>query len=218
MFGIICGTVVDTRLLMDSLPSYLLLDKSPPLFDQHLCMGVSLGGHSTWQTMFTEPRVMAGVSIIGCPDFQFMLKDRARLSKRSTAGASFLGSSDFPAALVAQAAQFDPKAIVFGTADVPVPSDDDSTRNILDAHVRGKRFLLCTGGDDKLVPWRCSEPFTRWFMNAAETWYKDSGLRVDNRIYAGKGHECSDEMVLDAVRFLVAEVKGAGTGTVASRM
>lgn len=154
------------------------------------------------------------------------MKDRARLSKlatydKPTAGASFLGSSDFPPALLSQTAQFDPKAILFGTGDVLQPSSEPSQqlRQRLDAHVRGKHFLLCTGGDDKLVPWRCSEPFTNWFVNAAETWYKDGGLRVDNRIYPGRGHEFSDEMVVDAVRFVVGEVKGAdGTGSGASRI
>lgn len=72
MFGIISGAVADTRLLIDALPGYVLLDSCPsqPAFDQHLCLGVSLGGHSTWQTLFADPRVTAGVSIIGCPDFQ----------------------------------------------------------------------------------------------------------------------------------------------------
>lgn len=72
MFGIVSGTVVDTRLLIDALPGYLFLEAKDkrPEFDQHICLGVSLGGHSTWQTLFTDPRVTAGVSIIGCPDFQ----------------------------------------------------------------------------------------------------------------------------------------------------
>jgi hypothetical protein len=37
--------------------------------DQHLALGVSLGGHSVWQLMFADPRVTAGVVIIGCPDY-----------------------------------------------------------------------------------------------------------------------------------------------------
>ncbi|KAK7737875.1 hypothetical protein SLS53_006252 [Cytospora paraplurivora] len=186
MFGIISGAVVDTRLLIDALPGYVLLESCPsqPAFDQHLCLGVSLGGHSTWQTLFADPRVTAGVSIIGCPDFQFLMKDRARLSKLSTyeqdtEGAGFLGSKDFPPALVAQCAQFDPKGIVFGTGEVieaPSETQQVQLRQILDKHVKGKKFLLTTGGDDKLVPWRCSEPFTDFFTNAAEGWYKDSGL------------------------------------------
>lgn len=145
------------------------------------------------------------------------MKDRARLSKLSTyekktSGASFLGSRDFPPALVAQCAQFDPKGIVFGTDDVveaPSKAQQAQLRQILDKHVKGKRLLMTTGGDDKLVPWRCSEPFTKFFTNAAEGWYKDSGLVVDNRVYAGVGHECSPDMLLDAVRFICEVVNGA---------
>lgn len=264
MFGIVSGTVVDTRLLIDALPGYLFLESDArPDFDQHICLGVSLGGHSTWQALFTDPRVTAGVSIIGCPDFQrklafvtlpylkgkirlvhahacsltwqplcsptnlvpsyphlVLMKDRARLSKlstydKSTSGAAFLGSKDFPPALVSQCTQFDPKGIVFGTGDVieapATEAEQAPLRRTLDRHVRGKRFLMCTGGDDKLVPWRCSESFTKFFVYAAETWYKDSGLTVDNRIYKGKGHECSDEMVADAVKFICEVVNDGPT-------
>ncbi|KAJ4422554.1 hypothetical protein N0V82_002782 [Gnomoniopsis sp. IMI 355080] len=233
MFGITIGTVVDTQLLITALPGYLFLDSlargapAPPAFDQHLVLGISLGGHSTWQTLFTNPAVTAGVGIIGCPDFQHLMSDRAIKSKRpsataaTTGGESFVGSADFPPALVAQCAEFDPRAIVFGTGPVvEAPGKDDQARikAVLDKSVKGKRFLLCSGGADKLVPWRCSEAFTRFFVGAADGWYKESGLRVDNRVYDGVGHECSDGMVVDAVRFLVAEVVGAGTGPAGARI
>ncbi|KAI3392668.1 hypothetical protein diail_5308 [Diaporthe ilicicola] len=226
MIGIISGTVVDTSLLIDALPAYLFLEScpSPPAFDQHICLGVSLGGHSTWQALFAEPRITAGVSIIGCPDFQLLMQDRARLSKlstydKSTKGAGFLGSSDFPPGLVAQCARFDPKGILFGTGDVvesPSETQQARFRPILDAHVKGKKLLMCTGGDDKLVPWRCSEPFTKFFTSAAEGWYKDSGLVADNRVYPGRGHECSPEMVVDAVQFVCDVVQSASAGGLAA--
>ncbi|KAK2616118.1 hypothetical protein N8I77_002827 [Diaporthe amygdali] len=223
MFGIVSGTVVDTRLLIDALPGYLFLEPSqspPPALDQHICLGVSLGGHSTWQALFAEPRITAGVSIIGCPDFQLLMQDRARLSKlatydRSAGGAGFLGSSDFPPGLVAQCARYDPKGILFGADGVvesPPEEQQARLRPILDAHVKGKRLLMCTGGDDKLVPWRCSESFTKFFTGAADGWYKDSGLVADNRVYPGRGHECSPEMVVDAVRFVCEVVQSAGAG------
>lgn len=152
------------------------------------------------------------------------MSDRAIKSKRASAGDTFVGSADFPPALVAQCAQFDPRGIVFGTGPVvpeappPDAKEQARIRAVLDKTVKGKRFLLCTGGADKLVPWRCSEAFTRFFVGAAEGWYKDSGLRVDNRVYDGVGHECSDGMVVDAVRFLVDEVIAAGTGVAGSRI
>lgn len=156
------------------------------------------------------------------------MKDRAALSKlatydKSTNGASFLGSRDFPPALVAQCAQFDPKGIVFGTGPVveapATAAAQAPLRQVLDRTVRGKRVLLCSGQMDKLVPWRCSESFTRFLVHAADTWYKDAGLRVDNREYKYAAHECSDEMVVDAVRFICevvhdgpAGAKGEGKG------
>lgn len=149
------------------------------------------------------------------------MKDRARLSKlstydKSTKGSSFLGSKDFPPALVSQCAQYDPKGIVFGTGNVTeapaTEAEQKPLRQILDRTVRGKRILLCTGGDDKLVPWRCSESFTKFFVYASESWYKDAGLRVDNRIYPGVGHECSDEMVMDAVKFICEAVSEGPAG------
>ncbi len=68
MLGIISGTVVDQSLLIDAAGGYLFHDDDKREIDQHLALGVSLGGHSVWQTMFAEPRVSAGVVIIGCPD------------------------------------------------------------------------------------------------------------------------------------------------------
>lgn len=62
------GMVADTVVLMDVLEGYLFPDQ-PARIDQHLVLGKSLGGHTTWQTLFHEPRVTAGVSIVGCADF-----------------------------------------------------------------------------------------------------------------------------------------------------
>lgn len=238
MFGITTGTVLDTSLLIDALPGYLFLPSSspspspPPVFDQNLVLGVSLGGHSTWQSLFTNPAVTSGVSIIGCPDFPELMRDRARLSKRDsyhgtkTAPGGFWGRSrDFPEALVRQCGKFDPRGIVFGCGTGKLPEvgamsaeERERVRAVLDRTVKGKRFLMCSGAADKLVPWRCSEAFTRFFVDAAEGWYKDGGLRVDNRLYEGVGHECSDGMVVDAVKFVCEEVTGFGTGTVGAKI
>jgi hypothetical protein len=93
MLGIIRGTVVDTGALIDVVEGYVcaLLGRHEKvgtgsqdsklrydgrgryegkrIIDQHLVLGVSLGGHSAWQTLFADPRVTAGVCIIGCPDY-----------------------------------------------------------------------------------------------------------------------------------------------------
>jgi len=32
-------------------------------------LGISLGGHAAWQVFFNDPRVIAAMVIIGCPDY-----------------------------------------------------------------------------------------------------------------------------------------------------
>lgn len=141
------------------------------------------------------------------------MSDRARLSKLSTFaaednGASFLGSHDFPAGLVDSCSRLDPKGIVFGTASAAWPAseaDQLQTRQTLRAAVAGKSFLICSGADDKLVPYRCAEPFLNFFKRAATQW-SDVGFSVEDNVYPGTGHVFSAEMVRDAVRFIVDAV------------
>ena len=71
MFGIIAGTVADTRGLMDMVEGYLFAD-GKTVVTNHVFLGVSLGGHSGWQLMFTDERVKAAVLVVGCPDFMGM--------------------------------------------------------------------------------------------------------------------------------------------------
>jgi len=150
------------------------------------------------------------------------MSDRARLSKLSTysaqdQGASFVGSKDFPPALVEACKKFDPKAIFFGSAAVPdVKSsgpNDGAARHTLRDRLRDKKFLLCSGGDDKLVPYRCAEPFVQWFKQATGSWYKDESVSVDDRIYPGIGHSFSADMVTDSVKFILDAVASAANGT-----
>ncbi|KAK4122293.1 hypothetical protein N657DRAFT_646976 [Parathielavia appendiculata] len=222
MFAIVQGMVADQRVLLDLVEAYLFHDANGKRkIDQHLALGVSLGGHSVWQLMFADPRVTAGVVVIGCPDFMNLLSDRARLSRLSTYseqddGASFLGSRDFPPSLVETCKKLDPKAIFFGTSAVPetktTGTADEGARQIFRDRLRGKKFLLCSGADDKLVPYsRCSEPFLQWFKQAAATWAEE-GVSVDDRVYQGVGHSFSTDMVADAVQFVLDVVGSADQG------
>lgn len=80
MLGTITGAVTDTMHLLDLLEGYLFgagdgpgaMDRSGNRnrhIDNNLVLGVSLGGHSAWQLLFADPRVTAGVIVIGCPDY-----------------------------------------------------------------------------------------------------------------------------------------------------
>ncbi|TVY33547.1 hypothetical protein LOCC1_G008443 [Lachnellula occidentalis] len=223
MFSIYHGTALDTSLLIDHLGSYVFNEPGAPPIEQHLVMGISLGGHAAWQVLFNDPRVTAGVVIIGCPDYMRIMTDRARLSKRSTytttqdAPTTFLGSPDFPHSLITACASHDPKAILFGTSPIPTSSSPSTSpplplsdseqhrlRPILDAKLKGKRILVCSGGADKLVPYHCSEPFLAFLKHATATggWYADGGVVVEDRVYDGVGHAYSDGMVRDTTRFV----------------
>jgi pimeloyl-ACP methyl ester carboxylesterase len=69
MFGVFHGTALDTSLLIDHLGSYIFHGPDSPTIDEHLVLGISLGGHAAWQVFFHEPRVTAAIVIIGCPDY-----------------------------------------------------------------------------------------------------------------------------------------------------
>ena len=141
------------------------------------------------------------------------MTDRARRSKLDTYdpddnGASFLGSRHFPRDLVALCRRADPKALLFGTDPVPKTSElskgeRERIGRALDERVGGKRFLVCSGADDKLVPYRASRQFMKFFEGAVGRWYKGREVVVENTVYEGVGHEFSEGMVKDSVRFIV---------------
>lgn len=140
------------------------------------------------------------------------MSNRASLSKLPTAGSSFLGSKHFPRDLVQACREHDPKGILFGANDIPQSlsqSDETNIKRLLDAHIKGKKMLLCSGADDKLVPYAMSRPFLEFFEKAVKTWYKQGEVVLENRVYEGVGHSFSEGMMEDAVRFLLDEVANA---------
>ncbi|KAM7196501.1 hypothetical protein V8F20_006975 [Naviculisporaceae sp. PSN 640] len=210
MFGVIAGTVADQGVLLDAVGGYLFHDEQREI-DHHLALGVSLGGHSVWQLLFADPRVRAGVSVIGCPDFMYMLSHRAKKSRLATFsaadnGATFLGSKDFPASLVNACVKQDPRGILFGTSEVNTKNLSTKQQDILQERLGGKKILVCSGGADKLVPYSCSEPFLSWLKDAV---VKEKNIEVDDLVYEGVGHQFSPQMVEDAIKFVVDVVAGA---------
>jgi hypothetical protein len=137
------------------------------------------------------------------------MTDRARSSKLDTytksKGADFLGSKDFPQALIASIQKWDPRGLLFGSSEIsvnPSESEQQRLREILDARIKGKNLLVCSGGDDKLVPYRCAEPFMQFLKNATKGWYKDGNVYVEDNVYPGVGHAYSEGMVKDTTRFV----------------
>lgn len=137
------------------------------------------------------------------------MTDRAKLSKLETYissnGAQFLGSRDFPSALVESVQKRDPRGLLFGLRDIevdPSPEEQARLRKILDSKVKGKSVLVCSGGVDKLVPYHCSAPFMDFLKTATKGWYNDGNVYVEDKVYDGIGHAYSDSMAQDADRFL----------------
>ncbi|KAI0394297.1 Alpha/Beta hydrolase protein [Xylariaceae sp. FL0594] len=218
MFATVSGTVMDTIHLLDLLQAHLFSGPEHKgeqrHIDSNLVLGVSLGGHCAWQLLFSEPRITAGVVVVGCPDYMNMMQDRARRSKLETVtaadnGFSFFGSHDFPKSLIAACEKFDPKAILFGTREIPTElssSDEERLRTVLDSKIRGKRFQVLSGGADRLVPYDAGRQFMDFFQKATDGWYKDGNVYMENNIYPEVGHTFSEEMRRDAVRFVLDSV------------
>lgn len=137
----------------------------------------------------------------------------ATYPRADEAGAAFLGGRDFPPSLVDACRKFDPKGILFATSEIPkrgspVPGRaGEAVRQKVKDRISGKKFLICSGGADELVPYRCSEPFLAWFKDAAGTWLRDCDITVEDIVYPGVGHRFDWDMIKDAVRFVADNVE-----------
>ena len=204
MFNTYSGTAQDVSHLITHLPSYL-----PFKFNQHICGGVSLGGHATWQLLLNEPRIAAGIVIVGCPDYGRLMTDRAIRSKVSTTmnsdppGRNFLGSKDFPQPLIEAIEQFDPAGVLLGELDVvtgddhlhpPSESEKSRLRPIMSQKLGGKKILCLSGAKDKLVPYAQGEPFLTWLKKALDKdtgWCNDQGIELEDVVDTNGRHEFS---------------------------
>jgi pimeloyl-ACP methyl ester carboxylesterase len=190
---------------------------------ENLVLGVSLGGHAAWSCLLHEPRISAGVVIIGCPDYLNLMVDRARLSKlpswtkTTPPGAEILGSEAFPTSFVDIVKQYDPASLMLSYMDtgskslqrdgpLPAPTEQQKQelRPLLTKLLAGKRILNLSGGIDKLVPYHRGEAFLDWFKSAVGSngWFGDGGVTFEDIIDDSAGHEVTPKMVDEAVRFV----------------
>ena len=147
------------------------------------------------------------------------MSDRARLSKRKTwkesdpPGATFLGSADFPNGLVEAVEKYDPAGLLLGEVSAKSnenyesePSDKEKMRlmPLMKSTLQGKRILNLSGSADKLVPYKCGEPFIKWLKKAAgpDGWFSDGRLILEDIVFDGVGHEMSPGMLTEALRFV----------------
>ncbi len=155
----------------------------------------------------------------------------------SPTGTSFLGSTDFPSALIKALEKSDPASALLPnylkadpvrrgydwevsakTAGVKVLSNDyDRLRANLNKSLKGKVILNLSGGADKLVPYACGETFFRFLREASGPggWWQTNDFVFDDRIFEGVGHETTPAMAEAAVTFigdvLAGKVGNAGS-------
>lgn len=146
--------------------------------------------------------------------------DRARLTKLATytqtdpPGSSFLTSKDFPKSLVEAVGRYDPAGHFLGPGVVhdleiynrePSATEKQILLPIMKKSFQNKRILNMAGGDDKLVPYRCSEPFLTWLKYAASSqgWFSEGGLKVEDIVFEGAGHTLSPGMAKAIDRFVL---------------
>lgn len=220
-------------LLIDYLPSYIF-PGSERRISTHLALGVSLGGHATWSCLLQEPRISAGVVIIGCPDYVNLMADRARLSKlpswteSNPPGSQFLGSEAFPHSLLETVRKYDLASLLLSHTDIsskdeplrngllPEPSEKEKQilRPLLTRCLAGKKILNLSGGADKLVPYHRGEAILTWLKKAIAPggWFADGGVSIEDIIFENAGHEVTPRMVEEAIRFIAETLSASDDG------
>lgn len=148
------------------------------------------------------------------------MSDRARLSKLDSwtsgkpPGSRFLGSKDFPQALVDAVRRYDPAGLFMG--EFQTRTNENYTRTLSDREKKnlvlkmknlrcGKRILNLSGGADKMVPYEFTVPFISWLKTAVVPGgiLGDGGTVVEDIVLDGVGHEMTPDMVKEVIRFVV---------------
>lgn len=225
------GTAKDTSLLIDYLPAFVFPNGEHTI-SENLVLGVSLGGHAAWSCLLHEPRISAGVVIIGCPDYLNLMVDRARLSKipswtkSNPPGSEIIGSEAFPNTFVDIVKKYDPASLLLSlmpnapgplrddTLPEPTETEKQDLRSVLTQKLAGKRIMNLSGGIDKLVPYHRGEAFLKWFKKgiSSDGWFGDGGITFEDIIDQSAGHEVTPKMAQEAVRFISETLEGSSDG------
>ncbi|KAG8216433.1 Alpha/Beta hydrolase protein [Butyriboletus roseoflavus] len=168
------GTVHDLTFLIDHIPAYIYPQVERSIVEWGVA-GISLGGHSTWIALTREPRIQLAIPIIGCPDYTKLISQRAQFHGIS------LEAPHYPLHLKAYVEAYDPASFAFREKDVANP-------------FLGKRILVLSGAEDKLVPWTASQEFVE-------------GLEVGGGVKKvvleeNVGHDCTPAMIQEAALFV----------------
>jgi len=138
--------------------------------------GISLGGHSAWIALSQDPRITVGIPIIGCPNYLELIKHRAHTS------------------LIAFQAPHIPNSLISLINKSDPASKDFKSLDASSNPFYGKKILVLSGKDDRLVPWNASEGF----VDALEVGPGVKKVFVQE----GIGHACTKEMIHEAASFV----------------
>ncbi|KAF2458624.1 hypothetical protein BDY21DRAFT_340816 [Lineolata rhizophorae] len=221
--------------LLPSLPSTLFPSPSTHRLTTHHALGVSLGGHAAWHLALHLAPMRSAAILIGSPDFSALMRQRAEKSRRPAwvagRGRAWLGGSeDFPAALAADVARWDPAALVLGTGD---DRDRDALgpdrvarrlREVLGPCLSGKRVLCLSGAADKLVPYERGKRFLDALKEAVGDeggWWnrerEEERVVFRDVVFEGVGHEVTAEMMGEALKFVWEGLEKEGVDEGAER-
>jgi hypothetical protein len=163
------------------------------------------------------------------------MSDRARLSKLPTytqskpPGDTFVGSRDFPQGLVEAIKRYDPAGLFWSQLKTARPGqehlhdvsheDKVGLAPLMARALGNKRILNLSGGADKLVPYRCGEPFLSWLKKTTGSggWYEQGGVVFEDMVFDGVGHEVPHAMVKELVRFVGESLEGEAEMKVGKR-
>lgn len=130
------GIVADIQITTTFLESYVEGIFTPTNF---IITGLSLGGHVTWDVLAKEPRILAGIVIIGSPSLTPLLLDR--LGGYKTVEEVPAGTKEWPKSV-----------------EKLYLARDESV-----AGIRGKKVLILNGAVDALVPSRFTHSWVERF-------------------------------------------------------
>jgi len=227
MLGIYAGTALDLGFIIDLLPSYLELHYNPPgtppnethplllppPITHHIALGVSLGGHAAYLAALYLPKITAAIIVIGCPDYPALMLHRLKQSKLLPPSATL---SD------AIASRYLPESfinLISTTPHPPLTSSPILTSPVLTSpHVAplrplmGKKLLVLSGKEDKLVPAELARGFVervrREVVHVGGVFF-GTGAAIREVVFDGVGHEFSEGMVQEVRGFVRERVKEA---------
>ncbi|KAF8427000.1 hypothetical protein EV426DRAFT_530095 [Tirmania nivea] len=210
MLGVYAGTTLDLGLIMDLLPSYLEFHYNPPAAARgQIALGVSLGGHAAYLAALHLPKITSAVVVIGCPDYPALMRHRLRQCKLVPRDAAAASST-----------RYLPESFR-DLISTPHPPPVASSPLLTSPHVTpldtlaGKKLLVLSGREDKVVPAELARGFVERVRRAVEEVggvLFGTGAGIREVVFEGVGHEFTEGMAREVREFVRERVQEAGAG------